>query len=274
MIDFLLRLLPFFKGKQRLARFLLQNKIRSGKELIVKGKSGHTYVLPNSNENIGFEILINGIYEADTISFICERIKSGSVFLDIGANIGAISIPVSAQRSDVDVVALEAAPWIFEYLKVNIKANNLHNIQAINKAISNKAGSQVDFFSPRDKFGKGSLAPVFTSAAVKVETTTLDILSSAFGDKPIGLIKVDVEGFEALAFRGGSNLLSNSGAPDILFEFVDWAEELGGEKPGSAQLLMLDYGYELYLFEHGKIGLPLKAPLNNGSCMVFATKNK
>jgi FkbM family methyltransferase len=274
MIDYLMRFLPPFKGKQRLARFLLYSRIRSGKELIVKGRSGYTYRLPNINENIGFEIFINGVYEADTISFIVGRMKADSVFLDIGANIGAISVPVSHLRSDVHVVALEAAPWIFEYLYENIRLNKLVNIRAINKAISNKVGSHVDFFSPRDKFGKGSLAPVFTSTAVTVETITLDALCSTLGDKSVGLIKVDVEGFEALAFRGGNEVLTSSKAPDILFEFADWAEQIAGETLGNAQSLLLNFGYDLYQFKTGKIGHRFETPINSGTHMIFATKKK
>ena len=84
MMDHLLRSLPTFKGKQRLARLLLRKKIASGEGLTVTGKWGCVYNLPNVQENIGFEILINGIYEEETINFICKRIKPGGVFLDVG----------------------------------------------------------------------------------------------------------------------------------------------------------------------------------------------
>ena len=272
MIDYLLRSIPPFKGKQRLARFLLSPKIRAGKEITVLGKFGCIYKLPNIKENIGFEILINGIYEIETISFICKRVNRSGIVLDVGANIGAISIPVCKQRQDIQMIGLEAAPWVFEYLKLNVETNNVSNIRLINKAISDRSGIEVEFFSPKDKFGKGSLAPVFTEESVKVETITLDELSDAYKNRSIDFIKVDVEGFEALAFRGGGRLLSRPEAPDILFEFVDWAEELAGEKPGNAQLLLLNYGYDLYLFEHGKIGDRLETPLIKGGYLIFATK--
>ena len=170
------------------------------------------------------------------------------------------------------MIGLEASPWVFEYLKLNVETNKVNNTRLINKAISDRAGIEVEFFSPKDKFGKGSLAPVFTEESVKVETITLDELSAVYNNRSIDFIKVDVEGFEALAFRGGSRLLSSPEAPDILFEFVDWAEELAGEKPGNAQLLLLNYGYDLYLFEHGKIGDRFEIPLIKGGYLIFATK--
>ena len=132
MTDHLLRSLPTFKGKQRLARLLLGKRIASGEGVTVTGKWGCVYNLPNVQENIGFEILINGIYEEETINFICKRIKPGGVFLDVGANIGAITIPVSKQRKDIDVISLEAAPWIFDYLNQNVIANQINKAKTIN----------------------------------------------------------------------------------------------------------------------------------------------
>lgn len=271
MIDQLLRMMPSFKGKQRLARFILANKITSGKDVDVLGMFGCHYRLPNVLENIGFEILINGIYEPATVKFICDRLKLNGVFLDVGANIGAIGIPVCKQRQDIIAIGLEAAPWIFEYLKFNIESNKITNMEVINKAISDRSDLKVKFYSPKDKFGKGSLAPVFTSEAVQVDTITLDELSHKAS---IDLIKIDVEGFEVLAFRGGSELLGSHQAPDILFEFVDWAEEMANVQTGNAQQQLIDYGYKLFHIKYGKIKEQLKSPITKGGHLIFATKEK
>lgn len=273
MIDRLLRKLPSFMGKRRLARLLLSSEALGTNELTVDGKFGCTYTLPNVQETIGFEILINGIYEAETIQFISKRIKASGKFLDIGANIGAISIPLGKLRTDIQICSLEAAPWIFKYLKQNVLANQLTDITLINKAISSEGGKLVDFFSPKDKFGKGSLAPIFTNTAERVETITIDELVYE-KNNTVDFIKVDVEGFEALAFRGGQEFLRGKVAPDILFEFVDWAEELAGEKPGCAQAILMDYGYKLYTFDRGVLGDQLSIPITKGGQLIFATKQK
>ena len=272
MIDRILRSLPPFKGKHRLARFLLYWQISNGKEIIEKGKLGCWFKLPSVKENIGFEILINGIYEAETIRFVNKHLKTGDLFIDIGANIGAISIPVCKHRSDINAISLEAAPWIFNFLEENVKINKISNIILVNKVISDKDDSKVDFFSPRDKFGKGSLAPVFTSDAVKVETITLDRLAEVYEGKRIGLIKVDVEGFEMLVFKGGAMWLSHFQAPDILFKFVEWAERLAGVVVGSAQSVLQNFDYSLYHFENGEVGQRLTQLIVSGSCLIFATK--
>lgn len=271
MIDRLLRSLPTFKGKQRFARFLLRRKIDQLENLKVVGKKGYSFFLPNVKENIGFEIWINGVYEEHTVKFISERLNPGGIFLDIGANIGAIGIPVALLRKDVEVVCVEAAPWIFEYLQKNAYENNV-SIKLLNKAVSDQEDKEVSFFSPANKFGKGSLAPVFTQDAVKVMTTTLDDIALQMKGRSIGLIKMDIEGFESQAFRGGSKLLREDDAPDILFEFVDWAEELAGARKGQAQQVLYDFGYSIFRFDRGLILPKLTSPINQGSHMFFATK--
>ena len=210
MISSILRILPPFKGKQRLARFLLRKTIKDAQGLHVDGKYRCAYHVPNARETIGFEILVNGIYEEDTILFIKNKISSHKVLLDIGANIGAITIPLKRFCPDLTIICVEAAPWIFKFLQENIARNELTGVIAVNKAIAAQPDEEVEFFSPSEKFGKGSMSPVFTSYGVKVKTTTLDSLTRDYAPSDIGLIKIDVEGFESHAFRGGHTLLSHS----------------------------------------------------------------
>ena len=231
-------------------------------------------MIPNLKENIGFEIYINGIYEQETIDFILTRLSgTDGVFLDIGANIGAITIPVCKQLENLQVICVEAAPWVSKYLKHNIQLNELKNVQVLDNAISDRDGDSVMFYSPHEKFGKGSMAPVFTEEGTTVKTTTIDAIALSLNAR-VRLIKIDVEGFEYKAFCGGAEVLKNKDAPDILFEFVDWAEELAGEKIGSSQGVLMDYGYDLYTFLKGKIVERLSHPLLKGGHLIFATKNK
>jgi FkbM family methyltransferase len=273
MISEILRHLPPFKGKQRLSRLLLQDFIAKSRDLLIVGRQECIYKLPNAKETVGFEILINGVYEKATIDFIVNRLPANKIFLDLGANIGAISIPVCKQRYDTHLICVEAAPWLFEYLASNIAANSIQNATLINKAVSDVSGKKASFYSPVDKFGKGSLAPVFTSEGVDVETITLGDLVASTSIEDLGFIKIDIEGFEYFAFLGGRAILKEEHAPDMLFEFADWAEDLAPNiNAGAAQTLLFDYGYNVYLFKDGKIGDKLKEPRSKGSSMMFATK--
>lgn len=270
MIDKLLRKIGTFKGKQRLTRLIFKGKIQSGKDIIVKGMYGCVYKLPNIKENIGFEVFINGIYEKDTTDLINKLLPQNGHFLDLGANIGSILIPLCIQRTDIKAIAIEAAPWIFDYLKSNIALNSLTNVMLLNNALLDRDNLDIEFFAPKDKFGKGSLSPVFTSFSEKVMSRTVDSVVAEFSFEPVDLIKIDVEGYEYFVFNGAIRLLKSENAPYILFEFVDWAENsVATIKSGLAQEYLFSLNYRLFVLTKYKIS-EIKSPILKGSCNILA----
>jgi len=106
-----------------------------------------------------------------------------------------------------------------------------------------------------------------------VTTTTIDQIAAELGYKKVGFIKIDIEGFEYFAFKGGQYLLRSEDAPDIIFEFVDWAEEKAGLKKGSAQEILKEYGYQLYVLEKHEL-IPLIGTVAKGGKSLFATKRQ
>jgi FkbM family methyltransferase len=271
-LDALFRSLPAFKGKNRLAGVLFNKKLQGSKDILVEGKYGCSYLLPNLIENVSREIFINGIYEQDTSDFFVGRSPQNGVFLDLGANIGAISVPLYHKRKDLKIIGVEAAPWLFPYLQRNFEQNGLGNASLVNKALFNKDDQDIDFFAPDVKFGKGSLSPTYTDKAIKVRTVKLDTLIEQLKLPRVDIIKIDVEGHEYSVFQGGEMLLGRSDAPDILFEFEDWAEDAAKLAPGTAQTYLMKKGYTLYKLGDGSRLSPMSQPLTKGSTMLLATK--
>ena len=273
MLKKLFRFLPPFKGKYRLARFLLSGFIKDSKDLIVEGKYAIKYKLPNLKENIGFEIFIDGVYEPEYVEYFCIKIPLNGIFFDLGANIGSICIPLAKKRPDITIIAVEASPRVFEYLRYNIELNECKNIFAENLALSTADNEQLPFYSPEEKFGKGSLSAVYTDKAEYVNTITLDTLKNKYKLSNVDYIKIDVEGYEHSVFEGGKNLLSLQNAPVILFEFADWAENTANNtRAGDAQRLLSRIGYRLYNFNNPtKPGLEME-PRSEGNLMILAIK--
>jgi FkbM family methyltransferase len=272
--QFMFRKLPQFKGKPKLARFLFSKTIGRAKDIFIKGKYGCTYLLPNLIENVSFDIYVNGIYEQGTLDFLEKRIPPNGVFLDLGANIGAVSTPLSKRRKDIRIVCVEASPWVFKYLEKNLGMNGLPEIGRINRALHYTDNVELDFFSPQEKFGKGSFSPVFTTNAERVTTIRVDTLIRQLDLPRVDMIKVDVEGYEYHVFKGAEALLSGYDAPDIFFEFVDWAEEQVKDiSVGDAQQLLKSWGYRIYYFnENKKVLDEANVVIVKGACMLYATK--
>jgi FkbM family methyltransferase len=271
-MDALFRSLPAFKGKNRLAGMLLKKKLQTSKDILVRGKYGCSYLLPNVIENVSREIFINGIYEPETSDFFAERSPQDGVFLDLGANIGAISVPLYQKRRDLRIIGVEAAPWLFPYLQRNFEQNGLERASLVNKALFNKDDEDIDFFAPDVKFGKGSLSPTYSDKPIKVRAIRLDTLVGQLQLPRVDIVKIDVEGHEYHVFQGAEKLLGGSNAPDILFEFEDWAEDAAKLAPGAAQNLLMAKGYSLYELGDGGRLRPLSGPLTTGSTMLLATK--
>ncbi|MBL0110184.1 MAG: hypothetical protein IPP42_04655 [Saprospiraceae bacterium] len=78
-------------------------------------------------------------------------------------------------------------PWIFDYLKSNIALNSLTNVMLLNNALLDRDNLDIEFFAPKDKFGKGSLSPVFTSFSEKVMSRTVDSVVAEFSFEPVDL---------------------------------------------------------------------------------------
>jgi FkbM family methyltransferase len=265
---------PAFKGKFRIARFLINVFGWRDEHLEVKSKKNRVvYSLPNLNENIAVEIFTNGEYEPDIIDLLSKlMLVLDGAFVDVGANIGSITMPLAKQNKERSFLLVEASPWIFNVLRKNLENNFLSNAKALNVCMSDQKSDAVKFFAPKGKFGKGSMKEVFTNEFELVESITLDELIKNEGAAKIALIKVDVEGFEQQVFTGGRDLLSASNAPLIIFEAVNWAEKLAGNKVSGAQRTLKEYGYHLYeINDEGKLK-SMATEVDSPFCMLVAIK--
>lgn len=270
----LARQLSEFKGKRRLARILLKPYIASAKDIEISGHFDCRYLLPNIKESVAFELFINGIYEMETHLFLMGVLPENAIYFDIGANIGSVSIPLCKRRPDIRCIAVEASDWVYKYLTTNVQRNGLDTaITCINEAISDTAEGYVSFYTDEKVFGKGSMSPVFSKEATRVKRTTFAELMSRYNFDRIDVIKMDIEGFEYFAFKGGEQIFRSANAPLILFEFVSWAERHAGLQPGDAQKLLTSWGYNLYQLNlDGSLSLQDKI-IEQGGAMIFATKN-
>jgi len=210
-----LRLLPpGISGKARLARLLLGSYLQA-QDVQLRDKYGCTIVIPSLREPIGFHLLIDGVYEVKSLEFALKRLRAGSVFVDVGANIGVFALPVARKvGSSGCVLAIEPSPRIFPYLKQNVTLNRLSNVRLRQCAAFDKDSELLPFYeAPIDHFGMGALAAQFHTNPIPVPAQTLDRILDGEGIGRVDLLKLDVEGFEAAVFRGAKRLLTGEDPP-------------------------------------------------------------
>lgn len=257
-------------GKTRVARIALRPFLNSRWRQI-PDRFGNRLWVPSLSEPIALSLFGFGVYEPETLSTVLSFLSSSGVFLDVGANIGAIAIPVAACRPDAYVLCVEADPEIAKVLRRNVNENNLINIKIIEGLAGDIDDCQVPFYrAPIEKFGMGSVGPQFHSSTVMLSQHTLDRLLDDMQIDSVAVVKLDVEGGELRALLGLSRRLSGPQPPVVVFEFTDWAEtRIQGQAAGGAQELLLSLGYRLSLLAGGGY-IRLDRPLIVGYGMILA----
>jgi FkbM family methyltransferase len=155
------------------------------------------------------EYVTDGGFFADAPITVAQRYCTcDAVMVDVGANIGLVTLAFSHIARKGHVIALEPSPRSFAYLQSNIEANHLSNVVALNVALSDREG--VVQFREDPEFMAGSRIKVATddsSPLADVSTTTLDLEFSRHGFSRLDMLKIDVEGHERQVLEGSIGTL-------------------------------------------------------------------
>jgi FkbM family methyltransferase len=145
-----------------------------------------------------------GSYEYSKQRLLRGLIRPGDVVYDIGANVGFYTLLQSVLvRDSGHVVGFEPLPRNLSYLYRHVEMNRRTNCTVLPLAV----GEQPD--RARFRLGAhpsvGSLAP---TGEIDVDVTSLDDQVYRRGIPGPALIKMDIEGGELAALRGGRRLLA------------------------------------------------------------------
>lgn len=197
--------LPYLPFKMRLIRIIYNpDKIFSGlhkqeKKII---KIYEAKFLCNTSSYIDWGIIFFKGHENGLLRFFKNLIKSNkfNLFIDIGANIGYFSIPISYY---VNTLSFEPLTYNFEKLKKN-SSYNTGKIKLFNFGLSDKVStSKIYFSSDSPNFGNVSLYPDKYKNLNKYEKIDLKVFDNSFDYSNQNLlIKIDVEGHELNLLRG------------------------------------------------------------------------
>lgn len=192
------------------------------------------------------QIYFLGEYEKPEIDYLYETLKPGSVFVDVGANIGLFSLNASnIVGLDGKVIAFEAFKPNYIKFNDNIKINNFTNIIAENKAISNQNSTIEILYNESEKnVGMASTyLKNFTSKEL-VECFSLDHYLKEKMINKVDLIKIDIEGGEFNALLGMNRILSEL-KPKVLIEINQVALENSGHSENEIIELFKKYNYKM-----------------------------
>ena len=222
---FLLRCYPFYTGagfisNLRLSRFILGKK--SG--LIWAKLHNKMRVLVFNDDWSGRSVILMGDDDRKVTWLLSKVLLDGDTVLDIGANMGYVSLYLSHLVGDRGrVYSFEPNPNLVDLMTRSIKKNKLKNITVFPVALGEEEG-ELPLSIPDGHTGMASLSRTFSHRAintVRVPVRTLQTCLDSDLIGPVKLVKIDVEGFEWQVLKGSASFFSGTKPELILFEHND-----------------------------------------------------
>jgi FkbM family methyltransferase len=164
-----------------------------------------------------------GTYEPEVTHRLVTALRDAgpALFLDIGANIGLITLNVLAELPEARVVAFEPGAHQAGLLEETVTANRLNErVTVFRSALSYQEGT-ARFAVHRSRHASGDgffdTRRAGNTQTVEVPVTTLDTWWHGAGQPRVNAMKIDTEGAELWVLQGGEALLASC-RPLVVFE--------------------------------------------------------
>ncbi len=208
-------------------------------------------------------------YDDEVVQFLMAQLKQcRGAYLDIGANMGVTAALAARELAGREqVFAFEPLPATAQRAAATFALNDLKNVRFFQAALSD-TDSEITFYYPE---GHSEIASAHRNGQmewmnvqeVRVPSVRLDSILDKEIQNRVGLIKIDVEGHEIFALRGGSKMLGRD-TPPILYEYCPTTMEGGnwGDKD------MVDFlnsvgNYQLRVLNHDNSWSDFPPPPNS-----------
>jgi FkbM family methyltransferase len=191
---------------------------RYGRELLVNAigprvttmtiDCGDHLMSVSPSDYIGRKVFRKGHFERDHVDRLLSQLKErglqrkGTVMLELGGNIGTQTVYFALSGAYDRTV--EPDPRNFQLLAANLRLNGLEDrVAAVNCAAGDRHG-ELEFFLNRSNHGKSSAlrqSPNDEIISVPVRPVSEILADAAIDPRDIGLVWMDIEGYEPVACR-------------------------------------------------------------------------
>ncbi len=182
-----------------------------------------------------------GLMEFQDMSFLLHFLRSGDLFIDIGANVGSFTVLASA-HAGATTIAIEPVPATFKLLMNTVFANQVHDIVTSHNIALGSAKGQIEFTDV-----KGAANHVATKEDKNTIKVNVDVLDHLLVEKNPLLVKIDVEGFETEVLEGAKETLKKESLKAIIIELNGLGSRYGYDE-AKIHASLLEHGFVPYLY--------------------------
>ena len=240
---------------------ILMNNTRSGKH-----DETDMMMQVAADTNIRFNWKRGSVTDAKHIvRYVLEHVQPGWTCVDLGANVGAVSIPLWKKVGpDGRVISVEADPSNIARIRANLNLNNCPEGSVVNVAIANRKGTvQLRCYPAANGWqtlGNPSFAKDYQSFVIDVPAITFYELAESYGLESVDFVKIDVEGAEILVLAGMESFLRDKRIGCVIFEVNHLMLEGMGHTVSELLSFWDNLDYDLWrLNEDG-----ITTPISNG----------
>ncbi|UTW63361.1 FkbM family methyltransferase [bacterium SCSIO 12741] len=221
-------------------------------------RNGIRYALDLS-EGIDFSIWLRGNFQEYIFASKQFQLPENAVVMDVGANVGAISLQFARQIPQGKVWAFEPTDYALQKLKTNLKLNPdlAGRIEVTQTFISDQSEENPElkaFSSWSLEKEEGDLHPVHLGTAKSAEgvgAISLDDFAQAQSIDRVDLIKIDTDGYEWEVLKGFEQGLQKY-RPAVVFECGLYLLKERGQRFEQFETFFKGLNYDLFEAKSGK----------------------
>ncbi len=227
------------RANQESSNKLMPARLRSGPEIFVY-----------DSDYVSQMVLLFGDLDPTVSAFILKNISDGDAIVDVGANLGVISLQAAKKVGPSGkVFAIEPSAICSKALSLSKSKNKFQNLKIIECALSNFVG-KANIIVPVKSYGQSRLSAEAVDMSHECQVSMLDVIEKDLNLKRIRVLKIDVEGHEYEVLLGGECLLRSGRVDIIVFESHQRECSFGSRREVS---LLAAHGYTIYEIRKGSM---------------------
>lgn len=197
-----------------------------------------------------------GHHSLPLVRFLRRFLKPEMTLVDVGANIGEITLFAGKKLTEGRVLAFEPNHEVFADLSLNVALNHFHAVELFNIGLYERDG-RLPLYARDDRpFGtqNSGVTSVFSNGndrrLMTVPLRRFDDVASEAGLTRLDVMKIDVEGSEWMVLRGAENSIKRF-RPVIIVEISAANFGRAGYTPGDLLGYLDSLAYDARNLEDG-----------------------